>query len=399
MPSQFFYHLPEDRIALYPLEERSASKLLMLTGNEISDHNFFELPDLLNESSLLIRNRSKVIRARLFLKRRTGTLMEVFCLSFSQEGQGSALAECLIRNVKRIKPGEVLSDEKFLEGNCVTLNARFEGRRGENSIVKFEWSPEQIHFSVMLDLFGLAPLPPYIRREADENDSKRYQTIYAKEHGSVAAPTAGLHFSPELEHRLCEKNISTEHLILHVGLGTFKPMKTDDLHEHVMHSESFSVERKTLERLATKDESPVVCVGTTTLRTLESLYIAAHLPEKTEYINEISIGQWDAQQIKNHLHRKDAWKILLDRLAATGGNMISGNTSLMITPDYRCRTIDYLITNFHQPDSTLLLIVASLIGEQWKDVYSHALTNGYRFLSYGDACLFGNLRMKKIEKI
>ncbi len=392
MPTSFYYYLPEDRIALYPLQERSASKLLVFDGKKISDHVFSELPGLLPTGSLLMRNRSRVIRARLFMKRQTGAVMEVFCISYRQEIHGKAQAECLIRNMKKLKPGETLLAEKSVNGTPFLLRACFNERKGEHAIITFEWSPGLIHFAELLDVFGTAPLPPYIRREADENDTHRYQTIYAEEHGSVAAPTAGLHFTPETEKKLLDKNIITEHIVLHVGLGTFKPMKTDNLHDHVMHSETFSVNRKAIELLAGEDMQ-VTCVGTTTLRTLESLYIAAHLPEKTENHRNISIGQWDAKLIQNFLPRKDAWKIWLERLDKTSEDSIIGSTSLMITPDYRCRTIDKLITNFHQPESTLLLIVASLLGDKWRDVYNHALENGYRFLSYGDACLFGNLRV------
>ncbi len=394
MSSQYYYHLPEERIAIYPAGERSASKLLIFDGNTISSDVFSNISMILPKNSLLLRNSSKVIKARLFLKRQTGAVMEVFCLNFAHTIPGRASAECLIKNVKKLKPGEVLTSEKNHNQQHYSLHAEFSGRKDENSLVEFSWSPDNTDFYSIMDIFGIAPLPPYIKRTAEETDNIRYQTVYADENGSVAAPTAGLHFTPEVENQLRNRNIETEQLILHVGLGTFQPMKSDNLNEHTMHREYFSVHRKTIEKLAGITERNVVCVGTTTLRTLESLYIAAHFPEKIASLNNITIGQWDVLNIKQHYSARRAWEILLSTMDSKNIQTISGNTSLMITPEHWCRTIDYLITNFHQPNSTLLLIVASLIGDAWHDVYRYALDHQFRFLSYGDACLFTNINKK-----
>jgi S-adenosylmethionine:tRNA ribosyltransferase-isomerase len=388
--SGFHYHLPEENIALYPAAERSNSKLLVCKGGAIENTVFYNIDRYLPSESLLIRNISKVLKARLYLFRETGARIEVFCLGFEQNESGKAVAECLIKNVRKLKTGELLTCEKQLNGIQYKIQAGYEGRKGENSHVVFTWNNPDADFYRILDIFGNAPLPPYIKRQAQEIDSIRYQTIYAGENGSVAAPTAGLHFSEEVEAKLKLKHITTANVTLHVGLGTFLPMKSPILQEHRMHSETFAAGKETLIQLLKNKNDNVVCVGTTSLRTLESLYIAAHFltPDSSPF--NLKIGQWDHHHIQNFFSRQEAWKRLLEFAEKKGVASLSGQTSLMITPDYHCHTIDFLITNFHQPNSTLLLIVASLIGERWREAYDYALQNNFRFLSYGDACLFKN---------
>jgi S-adenosylmethionine:tRNA ribosyltransferase-isomerase len=390
MSSQFHYHLPEEKIAIYPLNDRSDSKVLIYKRGEIEDSIFRDIHKHIHENSLIVRNSSKVLKARMFLHRETGSRMEVFCLNFKQVKNGMAEAECLIKNVKKLKIGEVLSSIKEGSQKCTELKATFLGRIGDNSRVGFSWKNMELDFFDILEIFGTAPLPPYIKREAEEPDSERYQTIYASENGSVAAPTAGLHFSPLVEENLKKKHIDTAHVILHVGLGTFLPMKSENYQEHTMHSESFGLSLKTLELLFAKSEQTNICVGTTSLRTLESLYIAAHFADSETQLHNINIGQWDYKNIDAFMTRKEAWQKWIQLASQQKVELISGQTSLMITPDYKCRTSDLLITNFHQPDSTLLLIVASFTGSRWKEIYAHALENEYRFLSYGDACLLEN---------
>ena len=392
MTTRFHYNLPEEKIAIYPMNNRSDSKLLYYSGNIILETNFNAIDSHLPPNSLLVRNSSKVLKARLYGKRESGGTMEIFCLNFQQSAQGSAEAECLIKNVKKLHEGELLTLTREIGGTQHELRARFIGRMGENSRVCFMWNDTSKDFHSILDIFGNAPLPPYMKRKAEEHDSERYQTIYATENGSVAAPTAGLHFTPQVDEALKKKHIDTAQLILHVGLGTFQPMKTENYQEHTMHSESFSVSSQTLELILEKNQEKTICVGTTSLRTLESLYIAAHFINSDTHAHQMQVQQFDYQNIQTFMSREEAWKKLLDLMKRQNVDCISGNTSLMITPEYICRTSDMLVTNFHQPDSTLLLIVASFIGDKWREVYDYALSNDFRFLSYGDACLFENLR-------
>jgi len=392
MGFSFDYNLPQERIALYPLQERSDSKLLMYDGQVISTKVFSDLPQILSEFSLMVRNSSKVLRSRIFMNRISGAKIEFFFLEAENILKGTATVHCLIRNVKKLKKGEVLSSSVTVNNEKIVLYASYVEKTADHCRVKFNWSDDSLDFYEILYLFGITPLPPYINRNVTESDTERYQTIYAHEHGSVAAPTAGLHFSEKLGREFKMRNIETVHVVLHVGLGTFQPMKSDHPEDHTMHSEHFSVSKQTIEQLADFDQHNIVCVGTTTLRTLESLYIAGHTLSKEASPYQLCIGQWDAQRVNSFMPRQNIWNSLIEYMNSHGVSYLSGKTSLMITPEYSCRSIDYLITNFHQPNSTLLLIVASLIGNKWKEVYQYALDNEFRFLSYGDACLFKNLR-------
>ncbi len=387
MSNEYFYNLPKEKIALYPSDKRSDSKILVYTGEQIYSVLFSAISDILPVNSILIRNNTKVIKSRLFLKRETGATIEVLCINYKEKEKNYVEAECLIKNVSKLKPNEVLSSSVKIENKNYHLQCEFIGKKEDYWIMNFSWTPANIDFILVLDIFGTIPLPPYIKRTSEKIDASRYQTTYAEENGSVAAPTAGLHFTEDIDKKLQQKNIKICNITLHVGYGTFNPLKTGNLYEHKMHSEKFSVNREIIEILVNTPDSPVVCIGTTSLRTLESLYIASHFCEKINFYENISVGQWDATKIRNFLPREKAWQKLLLFIDNSEIKKISGETSLMITPDYRCNTIDYLLTNFHQPNSTLLLIVASIIGKNWKDVYQYALSNDFRFLSYGDACL------------
>jgi S-adenosylmethionine:tRNA ribosyltransferase-isomerase len=390
----FDYHLPEEKIAIYPLSNRSLSKLLIYDGTSINSDVFFNLETHIPLQSLLIRNHSKVYKARMYFNRQSGAKMEFFCLRWEQTKKGEATANCLIKNSKKLNINETLTCESNFNEQLLILQAQYLSKTNESCMVRFSWTNGDIDFEEILQIFGNAPLPPYIKREVESQDHSRYQTIYAKEIGSVAAPTAGLHFTTQLEDKLKIKNIQFAELVLHVGLGTFQPMKNNNFEQHQMHSEIFSVSKKTLLALYNQNDNPIVAVGTTSLRTLESLYLLAHRIHLQSPQTFSVVNQSEPLLVDKFLHTKSAWENILNHMEKNKLDTLSGSTSLMITPDYHCQSVDMIITNFHQPSSTLLLIVASMIGDNWKRVYDYALANEFRFLSYGDACLLKNMRKK-----
>lgn len=391
---KFNYILPEEKIALHPINDRSKSKLLFFDKNKINDFLFCDIVSLLPKNTLLIRNNTKVIKARMFLNRYNNKSFEVFCLNkHHSDCEEGIIYECLIKNVKKLKIDEVLASSKIVNNDEIELQAKFIGRFETNSLVHFCWNNDRYNFDDILEIFGQTALPPYIKRDINENDAERYQTVYASKAGSVAAPTAGLHFTNEIEEKLEQNGIKTKNLLLHVGLGTFQPMKTDNLRDHQMHSEVFEVSKDTIEALCSCEHNNIVVVGTTSLRTLESLYVLAHkIINIKQTSSHFIVEQWEAEQLEEKLKPYQAWKNIYDWMQKHNHDTISGSTSLIITDQHICKTIDYLITNFHQPKSTLLLIIASILGEKWKDIYEYALENNYRFLSYGDSCLFKNTR-------
>jgi S-adenosylmethionine:tRNA ribosyltransferase-isomerase len=344
----------------------------------------------LTKDYLLIRNVTKFIKARIYLQKNKGKLYEFFFLKLIEENENTALTECLIKNVKKIKPTEILKAEIFENGILISLSAQIVERNNDTSIVKFEWNISKLGFQNILNIFGKAPLPPYIKREVNLDDEYRYQTVYAKENGSVAAPTAGLHITRDIEEKLKDNNINISEIILHVGLGTFRPIKNNNFREHEMHNEEFVINIETIKQLSKASKNKTIAVGTTTLRTLESLYIASHFLNKETIANKIQIEQWEYNKINSFMPTNEVWEKLIFLMNENKINTIYGNTSLMISPEYKCKTIDYLITNFHQPNSTLLLIISSIIGNEWKKIYKYAIDNNFRFLSYGDSCLFKN---------
>jgi S-adenosylmethionine:tRNA ribosyltransferase-isomerase len=401
---EFLYELPEARIARFPLPERDQSKLLLAKAltQEISHHQFYDLPLLLPERALLVRNNTKVIAARLHLAKPTGGLVEVLCLEPIAPSQDPAISlntkhacrwQCLIGG-RKITVGTVL----HLHGLTATVIDKI----GAEAIVDFAWNTNQT-FADLLDSIGNIPIPPYLKREAEDVDKSRYQTVYAVAQGSVAAPTAGLHFTERVFEALHQKHIQIVDLTLHVGLGTFKPVESNSITEHKMHTERIAVPLTTLERLIEQASSPTPCivaVGTTSMRTLESLYwFGAKLyanDSDAQARNDLWISQWDAYRLTAENKTpplEDALKLLLNWAKARGLEHLQGETELMIVPSYSFKVVDALITNFHQPRSTLILLVAAFLGSDfWRTVYQSALENDYRFLSYGDSSLLWRMK-------
>lgn len=387
------YPLPDDRIAKYPLAQRDHSKLLCLRGDNLSEHHFYNLPDLLPENTLLAFNDTKVIHARLFFQKETGATIEVFCL----EPHGMDVTEvfaqrrfctwtCFIGNNKKWKSGPLSLHVNA--GNAATLTATRREAVGNAWVVDFEWTGGA-SFAEVIEAAGVIPLPPYLHREAEASDATRYQTVYAHHDGSVAAPTAGLHFTSEVFDHLKTKGIQTEYITLHVGAGTFKPVSTDTIGEHEMHVEPVHVTADNLRRLIAHSGKPVVAVGTTTVRTLESLYWFGIQLHHNPGLDHMHIRQWDPYELPaDGIPFAEAYGNILRWMERQGTDRLDGATQLMIAPGYKYRVINGLVTNFHQPKSTLLLLVSALIGDRWHECYRYALDHSFRFLSYGDSCLF-----------
>lgn len=388
------YPLPEDRIAKYPLPERDASKLLVLKNNEIQESQFRNVGEFLPKDALLVFNETKVIRARLQFRKDTGSRIEIFCLEPEQDYQVAFSAaspvrwKCLIGNAKRWKEGR-LSMPLTVNGEAVTLYAECLSRNDQGAEIEFSWSPEGLSFASVLEAAGEIPLPPYLHRDAEPDDRDRYQTVFARYDGSVAAPTAGLHFTQPLIAKLREQGFQFDEVTLHVGAGTFRPVATDTIGEHAMHSETIIVRKSLIKNLIEHQDKPVIPVGTTSTRTLESLYwIGVMLKEQGLELRPLHVEQWFPYEGHEPLSAPEALQWVLDYLDQHGLTRLEASTALMIAPSYQMRIITGLITNFHQPKSTLLLLVSALIGERWQDCYRFALDHGFRFLSYGDSCLF-----------
>jgi S-adenosylmethionine:tRNA ribosyltransferase-isomerase len=392
----FTYELPDERVAKYPLETRDSSKLLIYKDGRITESVYQNIAEQIPEGTLLVFNQTKVVHARLLFKKETGGVIEVFCLEPHEQyadvptamsQRGKVWWKCMIGGASKWKHGMV--PELKHEGPDFTLKATIVERGGGTFTLELSWDDESLSFAEILHYAGKVPLPPYLHREADAADETRYQTIYAKEEGSVAAPTAGLHFTPGVMQSLSDKNIDTAYLTLHVGAGTFKPVKSETMEEHDMHAEWIEVDRQTIEQLIAHLERGIVAVGTTSLRTLESLYwLGAKLLNNVPVeISGIAVEQWDPYEMSFETDTCKALNALLNHLEKTGQQRIITRTRILIAPGYKMKVIKGLVTNFHQPQSTLLLLVAALIGKEWRRVYEHALANGYRFLSYGDGCL------------
>jgi S-adenosylmethionine:tRNA ribosyltransferase-isomerase len=394
--SDYTYHLPESAIAYYPLAERDASRLLVYRGGTIGETTYREIAAALPERSILIFNNTRVVEARLVFQKPSGGKVEIFCLEPPQEYGGMAAAmtqtggvrwKCLIGGASKWKAGQVLT-KRIGE---VKLEARYLGKENNSFLIQLSWHPAELSFAELLHRAGLIPLPPYIHRPPEGSDSERYQTIYAELEGSVAAPTAGLHFTDQIFRSLKDKSIGQFFVTLHVGAGTFLPVKSATLGEHTMHTEFIAVKRETLDgiRQAGSTDKPVIAVGTTSARTIESLYwlgVKAFREPETGPTG-LMVNQWDPYDQDGSVERDTALKALLEWMDRRGTSELITTTQLLITPGYQWRIAAGLITNFHQPESTLLLLVASLIGENWKQVYQYALEHGFRFLSYGDGCL------------
>jgi len=388
------YPLPEKRIAKYPLPERDASKLLVLKDGSISESQFKYVGDFLPKGALLVFNETKVIRARLQFHKDTGSRIEIFCLEPEQDYQVAFAASspvrwrCLIGNAKRWKEGP-LTMELTINHQPVTLKAERLAQNDQYAEIEFSWSPPGLPFASVLETAGEIPLPPYLHRDAEPSDCDRYQTVFARYDGSVAAPTAGLHFTQSLIASLHDRDFSFDEVTLHVGAGTFRPVSTETIGEHAMHSETIIVRRSLIENLKGREGKPVIPVGTTSTRTLESLYwIGVMLKEQGDAIRQLHVEQWFPYEPHEPLSTPEALQYVLSYLDLHSLTRLEASTALMIAPSYKMRVITGLITNFHQPKSTLLLLVSALIGERWRDCYRFALDHGFRFLSYGDSCLF-----------
>lgn len=395
----FTYDLPPERIAKYPLEERDNSKLLVYKSGKITTSSYSSIAEFLPEGSLLVFNNTKVVEARLLFQKPTGGVIEIFCLEPDDQytditsamlQKGNVKWKCLVGGASKWKHGMKLQKEVFENGKTFIVEAAIAGRLSDSFIIELSWQPQELSFAEILHLAGFIPLPPYLHRDVEEEDKNRYQTIYAKHEGSVAAPTAGLHFTDAVFEKLAAKNIQKEFVTLHVGAGTFKPVKAETMDEHEMHAEFIDVSTETIERLVNHLDKTIVAVGTTSLRTIETLFwMGVKVTRKPESsFDEITIHQWDPYEIEQtNVAAIDALNNLLQWMSKKGLKRILSKTQILIAPGYQLKIAKGIITNFHQPQSTLLLLVAAIVGEQWKSIYQYAMDNDFRFLSYGDGCL------------
>jgi S-adenosylmethionine:tRNA ribosyltransferase-isomerase len=391
------YDLPADRIATHPLADRDASKLLVYRDGAIADHIFKDLPGLLPPAALLVMNDTRVVNARLHFRKDTGAAIEVFCLEPADGGPveqafrqvGEVVWRCTLGNARRWKQGPLGQLFRSPQGD-VQLFAERLPDDGHGPRVRFTWLPERLSFADVLGRAGEVPLPPYMHRAAEVADSERYQTVYARAEGSVAAPTAGLHFTPAVLEALAARGVQRAHLTLHVGAGTFRPVHADTMAGHDMHQERILVTREVVQQLHEGvGARPIVATGTTTLRTLESLYWHGVRILRGADPNELNVGQWEAYDTTAEAlpGTREAMGAVLRWMDQRDLDQVTGSTTLLIAPGYRVRMADALITNFHQPGSTLILLVAAFVGDDWRRIYDHALAHGYRFLSYGDSSL------------
>ncbi|MDR0757813.1 MAG: S-adenosylmethionine:tRNA ribosyltransferase-isomerase [Tannerella sp.] len=394
--SGYSYDLPDERIAKYPLSQRDKSKLLVYRNGEIDEARFDRLTEYLPAGALLVFNNTRVIRARLPFRKETGAHIEIFCLepieprdyalAFRQTRQCTWL--CLVGNLRKWKGG-LLRQTVRLNGETVQLTAERREARGDGHLIAFSWEHPTCTFADILDTAGVLPVPHYLHRETEQSDLQTYQTVYSKIKGSVAAPTAGLHFTPDTLESMDKKGIAREEVTLHTGAGTFKPVRSETVGQHDMHDEHFVVQRRTIDRLL-RHEAPVIAVGTTSVRTLESLYcigaILSANPEATE--RDLHVGQWTPYDGSlRSLSTREALQHVLDYLDRQQTDRIAAQTRLLIAPGYAFKIVQGIITNFHQPQSTLLLLVSAFVRNDWRRIYDYALGHDFRFLSYGDCSL------------
>ena len=391
---QYDYPLPDERIAKYPLAQRDQSKLLVYRQGSIGESVFHRLPEYLPDDTLLVFNDTKVIHARLFFRKPTGSTIEIFCLEPTDMPVAQAFEQrerctwlCFIGNNKKWKEGPLTMPFAF--GNVQhTLSATRQEARGNAWVVELSWTGG-MSLAEVIEAAGVIPLPPYLNRAAEVADNERYQTVYALQQGSVAAPTAGLHFTPELLERLATRGIAADFITLHVGAGTFKPVNTPTIGEHEMHVEQIAIACDNIRHIVEHLPHPVIPVGTTTVRTLESVYWFGVKLASDPTLDAMHILQWDPYTLEEAaLPVEEAYRHVLQWMERRGATTLMGDTQLMIAPGYKYHVISGLITNFHQPKSTLLLLVSALVGDAWRDCYRYALDHQFRFLSYGDSCLF-----------
>lgn len=397
--ADYTYDLPDDRIARHPLPERDAARMLVYRDGDIRDTTFRTLPEELPENALLLLNQTKVVPARILFQKPTGGFVEVFCLepdaryadvATALAQQGNVFWRCLVGGASKWKRGMVL--EKEVEG--LHLHASIAGREEEAFIIEFSWEGDAA-FAEVLQRAGAVPLPPYLGRAVEEEDAARYQTVFARAEGSVAAPTASLHFSERLLEDLATRGVKTAACTLHVGAGTFKPVKSETVEGHLMHAEWIEAEAAFVEALLENLGGTILAVGTTAMRTVESLYwIGRRLVHRQAVdFNGISVSQWEPYEVEEDVSPEAALGAVLEHMQEHGGKLVT-RTQILIAPGYNFKVVRGLVTNFHQPESTLLLLVAAFIGEDWRRAYEYAMKNDFRFLSYGD----GSLLWRKDEQ-
>ena len=395
--SDYTYELPDERIAKFPIAQRDHSKLLVYRDGEVSEDVFYHLPDYLPTGALMVFNNTKVIQARIHFRKETGALIEVFLLEPAAPSDYELMFQthghcewyCLVGNQKKWKEGSL---RRSLEVNGVTLmlQATRLGEHGTSQHIAFDWDNDKVSFAEILDAVGELPIPPYLNRETQESDKTTYQTVYSKIKGSVAAPTAGLHFTDQVLSELDAHGIDREELTLHVGAGTFKPVKSEEIGGHEMHSEYISVRKQTLEKLL-RHHASAIAVGTTSVRTLESLYYMGVKLEQNPNLTEeqLHVNQWEPYQLsaEQEITPEKAIQNLLDYLKRNDLNTLHTSTQIIIAPGYQYKIVKMLVTNFHQPQSTLLLLVSAFVHGDWRKIYDYALAHEFRFLSYGDSSL------------
>ena len=392
--AEYDYPLPDERIAKYPLPKRDSSKLLLYNAGDVSEDTFTSLPTYIPKNSLMVFNNTKVIQARLRFKKATGATIEVFCLEPEQPSDylqvfqqtKSCVWQCLVGNSNRWKGG-VLSQEIKIADSTVTLCVERVSEAAAVNSVRFTWDGG-CSFAELLEAAGELPIPPYLNRRTEENDTKTYQTVYSKVKGSVAAPTAGLHFTPAVLEALKTSGIDCEEVTLHVGAGTFKPVKSDIIAEHEMHEEYIEVRLELLKKIITAGGT-AVAVGTTSVRTLESLYFIGEAVKENPSLSpaELHVGQWTPYNREHTLSTLEALDALVVYMEKNNLVSLHAHTQIMIAPGYTFRIVKAIVTNFHQPKSTLLLLVSAFVKGDWKKIYDYALSRDFRFLSYGDSSL------------
>ena len=391
----FTYDLPEERIARYPLQNRDESKILVWKNGKISHSTFKNIPQFLPENSLLVFNNTRVIHARIFFRKETGAKIEIFCLepvepadyqiAFQQTQKVSW--KCMLGNAKKWKEG-TLAKSIEINGKPVNITASKQKQEGNSFEIEFAWTGG-FSFAEIIEHAGTLPIPPYLNRETEESDEESYQTVYAKIDGSVAAPTAGLHFTEDVFSQLSKKNITTKEITLHVGAGTFQPVKSENIEGHTMHHEKVIIPKKIIESFL-KNDKKIIAVGTTSVRSLESLYwLGLQLENAGSFKGFLpEISQWEPYETEAAVPVKKALQNLVGFLEKEGKNELQFSTQIIIVPGYQFKLIQGMITNFHQPQSTLLLLISAFLGDDWKKVYDFALKNNFRFLSYGDSNLY-----------
>ncbi|MCG6188929.1 S-adenosylmethionine:tRNA ribosyltransferase-isomerase [Maribellus maritimus] len=392
--TDFSYNLPEERIAKYPLSERDKSKLLTWKNGEIKEDIFENCGRYLPENAQLVFNNTRVIHARLFFRKETGAKIEIFCLepiepadyqiSFRQAEK--ATWKCMVGNSKKWKTG-ILKNQFKIDGKTVTLCAEKKAQEENSFLIEFSWNGN-FHFSEIIEQIGQLPIPPYLNRETEESDEKTYQTVYAKTDGSVAAPTAGLHFTEKVLSQLSEKNIANKEITLHVGAGTFQPVKSATIEGHSMHHEQVIVKKSIIESFIQNPEN-IIAVGTTSVRSMESLYwLGLQLEDDTFNPGFPEVLQWEPYEKEAVITTEKALQNILNYIESSRLEAIQFSTQIIILPGYDFKIISGMFTNFHQPQSTLLLLISAFLGEKWKEIYDYALENNFRFLSYGDSNLY-----------